>query len=164
MTELDFQKKYFSVRKCWKYAGKTVPLLFSRDFIISFFRFFAQRCVLTMLKIWPSPIFKKKIWGNSDFFHIFLCFFTQRHDWFIIVPVIKAESIVNNNLFLHPKLSKNPYSTPYPHQQLMIRFNTLCIFVMLTLYFLIGCCYFSAFLSNFHQVGPFRMWLVHLYF
>ena len=132
VTDLIFEKKFF--------AGKTGFLAFSRDFIISFFWFFAQRCVLTMLKIWPSLILKKKFFSGRkcrkyghfckfslDFFHIFLCFFTK--DWFIIMPMIKAESIVNNNWFLHLKLSKNLYSTRYPHQQLMIRFNTLCVFV-----------------------------------
>ena len=52
-----------------------------------FFRLFAQRCVLAMLKTWLRPIFKKiffpaKNAGNCrfcrfslDFFHIFRCFF-----------------------------------------------------------------------------------------
>ena len=121
MTEPDFKNNILPAEN----AGKTGFLAFSRDFIISFFWFFAQRCILTMLKTWLSPIFKKiffrpkmtEICRKSpflqifmDFFHIFLCFFTQRHDWFIIIPIIKPESIVNNNWFLHPKLSKNPYS------------------------------------------------------
>ena len=46
VTELDFRKKFISGRKCRKYAGKTGFWAFSRDFIISFFWFFAQRCVL----------------------------------------------------------------------------------------------------------------------
>ena len=62
VTEPDFRKKFIFGRKCWKCAGKTGFLAFSQDFFISFFRFFAQRCVLAMLKTWPSPIFEK----NSD--------------------------------------------------------------------------------------------------
>ena len=136
-TEPNFRKKYFSGRKCRKYAGKPVFWLFLE--ILSFFsRFFAQRCVLTICSKYDRVRFLRKnffrpimpeIWRKSDFFHIFICFFTQRRDWFITIPMIKAELIVNNSWFLHPKLSKNPYSTPYPHQQLMIRFNTLCVFV-----------------------------------
>ena len=88
-----FEKKFISGRKCRKYAGKTGFLAFSRDFIISFFWFFAQRCVLIMPKMWPSPIFEKKFFpaenvGNmpeiADFadFHLtfslhFVVFFTK---------------------------------------------------------------------------------------
>ena len=94
MTEPDFRKTYFSGRKCRKYAGKTGFLAISRDFIISFFQFFAQRCILVMLITWPSPIFDKfffsgrkyrKYAGNCrfcrfslDFFHIFCCSFSHK--------------------------------------------------------------------------------------
>ena len=83
-----FSEKKFSGWKCRKYAGKTGFLAFSRDFSISFFWFFAQRCALAMPKTWPSPIFKENFFpaenaGNrcfcrfsSDFFLIFLCFFS----------------------------------------------------------------------------------------
>ena len=54
-----FRKIYFSGRKCQKYAGKTGFLAISWDFIISFFWFFAQRCVLIMPKIWLSSIVEK---------------------------------------------------------------------------------------------------------
>ena len=56
MAEPDFQKTYFSGRKCRKYAGKTGFLALSRDFIIGFFYFFAQTGILGMLNTWPSPI------------------------------------------------------------------------------------------------------------
>ena len=59
MTESDFRKKIFSGRKYRKYAGKTGFLAFSRGFISCFSWFFAQRCVLAMLIIWPSRIFEK---------------------------------------------------------------------------------------------------------
>ena len=42
----------------------------------------------------------------------FFVFFTKRHDWLITIPMIKPKLIFNNNWFLHPKLSKNHYSTP----------------------------------------------------
>ena len=61
-----FKKTYFSGRKCRKYAGKTVFLAISRDFIISFFQFFAQRCILAMLITWPSPIFDKKFFPAEN--------------------------------------------------------------------------------------------------
>ena len=63
-------------------------LAFPPDFIISFYWFFVQKCVIAMAKIWPSPIFKKNFFpaentGNRrfctfslDFFCIFLVFFT----------------------------------------------------------------------------------------
>ena len=82
MTEPDFRKTYCSGQKCQKYAGKTGFLAFSRDFIISFFWFFAQRCVL-MFKTWPSPIFEKSIFPaenagiclKSPFLQIFIGLF-----------------------------------------------------------------------------------------
>jgi len=55
VTEPDFRIKIFP----GEYAGKTVFLAFSRDFIISFFCFFAQICVLTMPKTWQIQIFEK---------------------------------------------------------------------------------------------------------
>ena len=55
VTEPNFRKKFFPGRKCRKYAGKNGFGAFSQDFIISFFWFFAQGCVLIMPKIWPNP-------------------------------------------------------------------------------------------------------------
>ena len=53
-----FCKNFFSGRKCRKYAEKTGFWAFSRDFIISFFSFFAQRSVLGMPKtLWSHVIF-----------------------------------------------------------------------------------------------------------
>ena len=66
MTEPDFRKKIFSGRQCRKYAGKTGISQFPRDFIISFFQFFAQRCVLAMPKMWPSLIFEKKFFPAEN--------------------------------------------------------------------------------------------------
>ena len=38
---------------------------FSRDWLISFFWFLAQRCKMAMPKMWRSPIFEKKFfWAN----------------------------------------------------------------------------------------------------
>ena len=99
-----FEKKFFGWK--WpKYAGKTGFLAFSRDFIISFIWFFAQRCVLTMLKTWPSPSFEKNFFpaensGNrricrfcSGFFFIFRCFFHTK-TLLIAIPTIQHVSIV----------------------------------------------------------------------
>jgi hypothetical protein len=52
VAEPDFQKTYFSGRKCRKYAGKTGFLAFSRDFIIGYF--FAQTGILGMLNMAES--------------------------------------------------------------------------------------------------------------
>ena len=113
VTEPDFRKKFFSGRKCRKYAGKTGFLAFSRDFIISFFWFFAQRCVLGMLKTWPSSIFEKnffrpkmlEICRKSPFLQIFLRLFPYISLFFhtktllIAMPTIKHGSIVNKTDF-----------------------------------------------------------------
>ena len=55
-TEPDFPNKFSSGWRYRKYAGKTGFWAFSRDFIISFFSFFAQRCVLGMPKTWRSHV------------------------------------------------------------------------------------------------------------
>ena len=105
MTEPDFQKKKFSSRK---YAGKTSFLAFSRDFIISFFRFFAQRCVLAMPKIWLNWIFEKnffwpkmpEIYRISPFLLIFIWLFPyislffHTKTLFITTPTIKHHAFV----------------------------------------------------------------------
>ena len=39
-------------------------LVFSRNFVICFFWIFAQLCKMTMPEMWPSPIFKKKFFGQ----------------------------------------------------------------------------------------------------
>ena len=51
--EMIMPKKW---QKCRKYAGKAGFWAFSRDFIISFFSFFAQRCVIGMPKTWRSHV------------------------------------------------------------------------------------------------------------
>ena len=66
VTEPDFRKKFFSGRKYRKYAEKPGFLAFSRDSFISFFLFFAQRCVLAMPIIWPSPIFEKNFFPAEN--------------------------------------------------------------------------------------------------
>ena len=114
-------------KKCRKYAGKTDFLAFSRDIIISFIRFFAQRCVLAMLITWPSPIFEKiffsgrkcrKYAGNRrfcrfslDFFLIFRCFFTQT----LSTTNVHHQAWLNcqYNWFLLPKLSKNLWNSRF---------------------------------------------------
>ena len=113
VTEPDFWKKFFSGRKCRKYAGKTGFLAFSQNFIISFFWFFAQRCALTMLKTWQSPIFENdffrpkmpEICRKSPFLqilfgvflHISLFFHTKT--LLIAIPTIKHVSIVKKTYF-----------------------------------------------------------------
>ena len=115
VTDPDFRKKFISGRKCRKYAGKTGFLAFSRDFFISFFWFFAQRCVLTMLKTWSSPIFKKNFspaenagsmpeisvfadfhWTFSLYFVIFSC---KNISYSITMPTINHGLIVNKTDF-----------------------------------------------------------------
>ena len=121
MTEPDFRKIFFSGRKCRKYSGKTGFLTFSQDFIISFFWFFAQRCVLTMLKTWLSPIFEKKFFpaenaGNMPEIAVFAYFVRVFSSYFV---VFSHKNIINSNThyqacfncqknwFLKPELSKN---------------------------------------------------------
>ena len=99
MTEPDFRKTYFSGRKCRKYAGKTGFLAISRDFIISFFQFFAQRCVLAMLITWPSPIFEKNFFpaenaGNMPEIAVFANFARTFSLYFV---VFSLKNITNNN-------------------------------------------------------------------
>ena len=63
-------EKHFSGRKCRKYAVKTGFLAFSRDFIICFSCFFAQKRVLAIPKIWLSPIFDNIFFGRKClYFH-----------------------------------------------------------------------------------------------
>ena len=109
----DFQKTFFSSRKCRKYAGKTSFLAFSRDFIISFYWFFAQRCILIMPIIWPSPIFEKiffpaentnnmpEIAVFADIHWTFSLYFVVFHTktLLITIPTIKHGSIVNKTDF-----------------------------------------------------------------
>ena len=55
---LLFEKRIFPAKN----AGNMLEnrfLAISRDLIIRFFQFFAQRCILAMLITWPSPIFDK---------------------------------------------------------------------------------------------------------
>ena len=96
VTEPDFRKKFFSGRKCRKYAGKTGFLAFSRDFLISFFYFFAQKYVLAMpiikhdLKlsiklIFESGTFEKSpekpiFAGKTVFFEFFELYFIFFHE------------------------------------------------------------------------------------
>ena len=89
VTEPYFWKKYFSCRKCRKYAGKTGLLAFFRDFIISFFWFFAQRCVLAKPKTWLSPIFEKFFFpaenaGNMPEIAVFADFFRDFSSYFVV--------------------------------------------------------------------------------
>ena len=105
---------YFSGQKCRKYAGKTFFFLaFSRDFIVSFFSFFAQRCILIMPKIWPSSVFEKfffrsripEICRKSPFLQIsirlfpYISLFFHTKTLLITLPTIKHVSIVNKTEF-----------------------------------------------------------------
>ena len=74
---------------------KQVLMAFPQDLVINFL-IFAQRCVLAMLKTWPSPIFEKKLFFRPEicwkspflqiffglFPHILLFFFTQKLKWY----------------------------------------------------------------------------------
>ena len=94
-----FGKNFFSGRKCRKYAGKTGFLAFSRDFIISFFYFFAQRCVLAMPITWASSIFEKNFFpaenaGNIPEINVFADFVWTFSLYFVIFSL---KNIMNNN-------------------------------------------------------------------
>ena len=108
------EKDFFSVRKCRKYAGKTRFSAFSRDFTIRFFWLFAQRCILGLLKTWPSPIFEKnffrwkipEITGNRRLFPYISLFFHTN----ISYNNVHHQAWLNcqYNWFLLPEFSKNP--------------------------------------------------------
>ena len=91
--------QFFSGRKCRKYAGKTGFLTLSRDFIIIFFQFFAERCVLAMLITWPSPILEKNFFpaenpGNMPEIAVFADFIRTFSLYF---AVFSLKNITNNN-------------------------------------------------------------------
>ena len=94
MTEPDFRKTFFSGRKCRKYAGKTGFLAFPQDFIISFYWFFVQKCVIAIVNMWPSPIFKKNFFPAENTGNRRFCTFSL--DLFYIVLVF-SHNIVNSN-------------------------------------------------------------------
>ena len=87
MKEPDFQLTYFSGRKCRKYARKTGFLVFSQDFLISFYWFFVKKCVIAMAKTLPIPILKKtlfwpkmpEICRKSPFLQTFSLYFLFFH-------------------------------------------------------------------------------------
>ena len=92
----------------WNNAGKTGFWAFSRDFIICFFWFFAQKCVLAMPKTWPRSIFEKiffrpkmpEIAVFADFHPTFSLYFNNNdyhQAWFNY----------QKNWFLKPGLFKN---------------------------------------------------------
>ena len=70
-----------------------------KDFIVSFFWCFAQRCVLAMLKTWPSPIFEKNFFpaentGNMPEIAVFADF----HQTFSLnFVVFSHKNIIDNN-------------------------------------------------------------------
>ena len=126
MTEPDFRKKIISGRKCRKYAEKTGFLAFSRDFIICFYWFFAQRRVLAMPKIWLSPIPEKNFFpaenaGNMPekppFWHfprdsviIFFLLFAQR----CVLAMFKTwPSPIFENNFFRPKMPEICRQLPF---------------------------------------------------
>ena len=105
-----FKKNSFPVKN----AGKTGFLTFSRNFIINFFWFFAQICVLAMSKTWPRAIFQKNSFpaenaGNmpeiavfADFHRTFsynISLFFHRKTLLTTMPTIKHGSIVNKTDF-----------------------------------------------------------------
>ena len=101
---VPFCKNFFSGRKYRKYAGKTGFWACYRDFIISFFSFFAQRCVLGCPKhggvmshrlIWSIPItgenFKSKALVVPLFRKMYMCIFR---------PVCKVPNTHGTKFFL----------------------------------------------------------------
>ena len=71
MAEKIFPGKFlFVVNYGFSFFGE-IPLYhfpiscFSRDWLISFFWYLAQRCKMAMPKMWRSPIFEKKILGAN---------------------------------------------------------------------------------------------------
>ena len=114
-------------------------LAFSRDFIVSFFWFFAQRCVLTMLKTWLSPIFEKKFFpaenvGNMPEIAVFAYFVWVFSSYFVI---FSHKNIINSNthhqacfncqknLFLKPELSKNRRNSQFsPEKQYFLNISS----------------------------------------
>ena len=83
MKERNFPKRYVSGRKCRRGAGKPNFSYFLEieieTFLFSdFFSFFAQRCVLAMLKIWSEPFFEEIIF-RSKTPKFFFAFFTPKH-------------------------------------------------------------------------------------
>ena len=79
------------------YAGKTGFLAFSRDFIISF-----QKCIIAIVKIWPSPIFKKNFFpaentGNMPKIAVFVDF----HRTFSLSFVVFSLKNITNNTAHH---------------------------------------------------------------
>ena len=66
VTEPDFWKKFFSGRKCRKYAGNHGFLDFSQDFIISFLWFFAQRCVSIVYRLQWYPFLVKNFFRSIE--------------------------------------------------------------------------------------------------
>ena len=138
VTEPDFCKKKFLVEN----AGKTGYLAFSRDFIISFFRFFAQRCVLAMPKMWPSWIFEKKFFppenaGNIPEIAVFADFVRVFSSYFV---VFSHKNIINSNthhqecfncqknLFLKPELSKNRRNSQFsPEKRYFLNISSLSL-------------------------------------
>ena len=148
MTEPDFRKTFFSGRKCRKYAGKTSFLAFSRDFIISFSWFFAQKCKLEMLIFFTSNIFNSysqyfsKIAGTADWRAM------KKKGFSSISRVLLNISFMNFFSILSLALS------------------FVCSFVRsfvrsFVFQFLFNLCLCLLSLSNFHhQVGPISIQLV----
>ena len=132
VTESDLRKKFFSGRKCRKYAGKTGFLAFSRDFIISFFLIFCTKMRInnaqnmTESNFWEKFFSGRKCWkyaGNSSFCRICSVFSSY-------IVVFSHKNIINynthyiawfncqKNWFLKPELFKNRWNSQFsPEKQ-----------------------------------------------
>ena len=114
-----FEKHIFPTENARNMPENPVFGIF-RDFFISFFYFFARRCVLAMPMTWPSSIFEKNLFpaeyaGNmpeiavlADFHRTsFLYFVVFLHKNFIYSNTHhQAWFSSQQNWFLKPKLSK----------------------------------------------------------
>ena len=108
-----FEKKFFSGRKCWKYAGKTgfwhffeISSLVLSDFLLKMRISYAQSVAES--DFWENCFSGRKsqkyagnrrFWRfSSDFFLIFLCFFHTK-TLLTTMPTIKHGSAVNKTDF-----------------------------------------------------------------
>ena len=105
MTEPDFRKTYFPAENAGNMPEKPVFWHFLEISSLVFCIFFAQRCVIAMLKTWPSSIFKENFFRKSPFLQIFIGLFPyiplffHTKILFITMPTINHGLIVNKTDF-----------------------------------------------------------------
>ena len=109
MTEPDFRQEFISSLKCWKYARKIGFLAFYRDFIISFFWFFVQRCVFRNAQnmaesdFWENffPGWKCRKYAENDVFADFYWTFSLYFVVFFTKNIVDS----NSQYFLKLKIA-----------------------------------------------------------